>query len=119
MSRTGKVPVCYIDVFLGRNMPENFGYVRILQMIADPRRSLPRTAFRGEDDEGRGCGDDNARVMMKEGLRCGLFFRGLPFQLDHFLLRELGDCHDIINGIISGKHRKGDFVRLVFAALQI
>ena len=43
--RTGKGPICYIDVFLGRNMPENFVYVRILQVKGDPR-------LRGDDKEG-------------------------------------------------------------------
>ena len=37
-------PICYIDAFLRENMPENFVYVRILQMIADPR-------LRGDDEE--------------------------------------------------------------------
>ena len=44
-SGSAELPSSCIDAFLGRNMPKNFVYVQILQMVADPR-------LRGDDEEG-------------------------------------------------------------------
>ncbi|SOE51922.1 hypothetical protein SAMN05720781_0465 [Fibrobacter sp. UWT3] len=91
-------------------------------MLGDPRRSQPLLVLsKAEASKAEWAGKTNekmpacagmtaGRAGMTKGLRRCLFFRGLPLQFDHFLLRELGDTDNHFNGEAFGQHRESDIL---------